>query len=725
MKTLVLAEKPSVARDIARVLHCSKKLNGALEGNQYIVTWALGHLVTLADPEVYDKKYKVWDMQDLPMLPQHMKLVVIPQTSKQFNAVKAQMTRSDVKDIVIATDAGREGELVARWIILKSGIKKPLKRLWISSVTDKAIKDGFAHLKDAKTYEPLFHSAVARSEADWLVGINATRALTCKHNAQLSCGRVQTPTLAMIAFREEQIKQFKPQSFYGLQAVTNHIKWTWRNAKNETSSFNQEKLQSLKQNLENQPLKVKEVQRKIKKSYAPLLYDLTELQRDANRLYGYSAKETLNIMQSLYETHKVLTYPRTDSRYLTDDIVPTLKERLQASLIGDYDDIITSLLKTPLKKQAHFVNNAKVSDHHAIIPTEQPAYPETFSEREKKIYHLVLKRFLAVLLPAYQYEDMTLYATIQNESFIAKGRVQLDLGWKKVYQNDVLDEDEEIQSLPDISTQQSLSVDRLVLTEGKTKAPAYFTEATLLSAMENPVAFMQSHNQKLNQTLKETGGLGTVATRADIIEKLFNTFLIEKYQQEIHVSAKGKQLLNLAPKDLCSPELTARWELELSKIAKGQLHSQKFLKEIKSYTQKIITEINSSETKFKHDNLTRKKCPKCDAFLLEVNGKKGKMLVCSNRECHYKEKISLITNARCPNCHQKLELVGKDDKQMFICKKCGYRQGMTAFKKEREERKNTAGKNDVRKYMQKQKQEAKSQIEDSPFAALLDLKDKI
>ena len=725
MKTLVLAEKPSVARDIARVLHCSKKLNGALEGNQYIVTWALGHLVTLADPEAYDKKYKVWDMQDLPMLPQHMKLVVIPQTSKQFNAVKAQMTRSDVKDIVIATDAGREGELVARWIILKSGIKKPLKRLWISSVTDKAIKDGFAHLKDAKAYEPLFHSAVARSEADWLVGINATRALTCKHNAQLSCGRVQTPTLAMIAFREEQIKQFKPQSFYGLQAVTNHIKWTWRNAKNETSSFNQEKLQSLKQNLENQPLKVKEVQRKIKKSYAPLLYDLTELQRDANRLYGYSAKETLNIMQSLYETHKVLTYPRTDSRYLTDDIVPTLKERLQASLIGDYDDIITSLLKTPLKKQAHFVNNAKVSDHHAIIPTEQPAYPETFSEREKKIYHLVLKRFLAVLLPAYQYEDMTLYATIQNESFIAKGRVQLDLGWKKVYQNDVLDEDEEIQSLPDISTQQSLSVDRLVLTEGKTKAPAYFTEATLLSAMENPVAFMQSHNQKLNQTLKETGGLGTVATRADIIEKLFNTFLIEKYQQEIHVSAKGKQLLNLAPKDLCSPELTARWELELSKIAKGQLHSQKFLQEIKSYTQKIITEINSSETKFKHDNLTRKKCPKCDAFLLEVNGKKGKMLVCSNRECHYKEKISLITNARCPNCHQKLELVGKDDKQMFICKKCGYRQGMTAFKKEREERKNTAGKNDVRKYMQKQKQEAKSQIEDSPFAALLDLKDKI
>ncbi len=725
MKTLVLAEKPSVARDIARVLHCSKKLNGALEGNQYIVTWALGHLVTLADPEAYDKKYKVWDMQDLPMLPRRMKLVVIPQTSKQFNAVKAQMTRSDVKDIVIATDAGREGELVARWIILKSGIKKPLKRLWISSVTDKAIKDGFAHLKDAKAYESLFHSAVARSEADWLVGINATRALTCKHNAQLSCGRVQTPTLAMIAFREEQIKQFKPQSFYGLQAVTNHIKWTWRNAKNETSSFNQAEIQSLKQTLENQPLKVKEVQRKIKKSYAPLLYDLTELQRDANRLYGYSAKETLNIMQNLYENHKVLTYPRTDSRYLTDDIVPTLKERLQASLIGDYDDIITLLLKAPLKKQAHFVNNAKVSDHHAIIPTEQPAYPETFSERERKIYHLVLKRFLAVLLPAYQYEDMTLYAAIQNESFIAKGRIQLDLGWKKVYQNDVLDEDDEIQSLPDISARQSLSVDQLVLTEGKTKAPAYFTEATLLSAMENPVAFMQSHNQKLHQTLKETGGLGTVATRADIIEKLYNTFLIEKYQQEIHVSAKGKQLLNLAPKDLCSPELTARWELELSKIAKGQLHPQKFLQEIKSYTQKIITEINSSETKFKHDNLTRKKCPKCDAFLLEVNGKKGKMFVCSNRECHYKEKISIITNARCPNCHQKLELVGKDDKQMFICKKCGYRQGMAAFKKEREERKNTAGKNDVRKYMQKQKQEAKRQIEDSPFAALLGLKDKI
>lgn len=723
MKTLVLAEKPSVARDIARVLNCHKKINGALEGNQYIVTWALGHLVTLADPEVYDKKYKTWDMQDLPMLPQQMKLVVISKTSKQFNAVKTQMARNDVKDIVIATDAGREGELVARWIILKSGIKKPLKRLWISSVTDKAIKDGFANLKDAKAYEPLFYSAVARSEADWLVGINATRALTCKYNAQLSCGRVQTPTLAMIALREQQIKQFKPQVYYGLEAHTQNIKWTWHNQKNETNSFNQDKILAIQKKLSNQPLIVKEIQKKVKKSYAPQLYDLTELQRDANRLYGYSAKETLNIMQSLYEYHKVLTYPRTDSRYLTDDILPTIKERLEANMIGDYDDIITSILKSPIKKHAHFVNNAKVSDHHAIIPTEQPAYPDTFSEGEKKIYHLVLKRFIAVLLPPYQYEDITLNATIQDESFSAKGRIVLDLGWKKAYQH-FEEDDSDIQNLPEVKPNQKFMVDKLIITEGKTKAPAYFTEATLLSAMENPVAYMQSHNQKLNQTLKETGGLGTVATRADIIDKLFNTYLIEKRQQEIHVTAKGKQLLSLAPKDLCYPELTARWETSLSKIAKGQLHSRQFISEIRQYTQKLITEINQSEAKFKHDNLTRKKCPVCGELMLEVNGKKGKMLVCSNRECKHKETLSIVTNARCPNCHKKLELVGKDDKQMFICKTCGYRQSMSAFKKEREERKNTAGKSDVKKYMQKQKQEAKTNIEDSPFAALLALKEK-
>lgn len=719
-KILVLAEKPSVGKDIARVLNCHKKINGALEGNQYIVTWALGHLVTLADPENYDQNYKSWKIEDLPIMPKNMKLVVIKKTNKQYQSVKAQMLRKDVSQIVIATDAGREGELVARWIIQKAGVQKPLKRLWISSVTDKAIRDGFAHLKDAKAYEPLFYSAYSRSVADWLVGINATRALTCKYNAQLACGRVQTPTLAMIALQEDKIRHFKPQDFYGIQVKTSDIHWTWHGLKNETYLFDEKQIDQIIQDNENQSFQVSDVTKTSKKKYSPQLYDLTELQRDANKIYGYSAKETLSIMQSLYEYHKLLTYPRTDSRYLTDDIVPTLKERLEASLGGNHDQVIQKILSQPIKKQAHFVNNSKVSDHHAIIPTEQTAYLGELNESELKIYELVLKRFLAVLLPPYEYEQTTLTAHLGHEAFIAKGKREKVKGWKEVY--DMQDDE---QLLPIVQVGDKLEIVDIIKTNGQTQPPAYFNEATLLSAMENPVRFMNHSNQKLNQTLIQTGGLGTVATRADIIEKLFNTFLIEKHGQDIHVTHKGRQLLSLVPEDLRSPELTARWELQLSKIAQRKLHSQEFIKEIRQYTVRIIDEIEKSEGQFKHDNMTHKKCPECGEPLLEVNGKKGKMLVCSSRECHYRETLSVITNARCPQCHKKLELVGKGDKQMFVCKTCGYRIGMKAFQKEREERKQTAGKSDVKKYLQKQKKETQMSVDDSPFAALLNLKDQL
>ncbi|KXU50702.1 MAG: DNA topoisomerase III [Longibaculum muris] len=719
-KILVLAEKPSVGKDIARVLNCHKKINGALEGNQYIVTWALGHLVTLADPENYDQNYKSWKIEDLPIMPKNMKLVVIKKTNKQYQSVKAQMLRKDVSQIVIATDAGREGELVARWIIQKAGVQKPLKRLWISSVTDKAIRDGFAHLKDAKAYEPLFYSAYSRSVADWLVGINATRALTCKYNAQLACGRVQTPTLAMIALQEDKIRHFKPQDFYGIQVKTSDIHWTWHGLKNETYLFDEKQIDQIIQDNENQSFQVSDVTKTSKKKYSPQLYDLTELQRDANKIYGYSAKETLSIMQSLYEYHKLLTYPRTDSRYLTDDIVPTLKERLEASLGGNHDQVIQKILSQSIKKQAHFVNNSKVSDHHAIIPTEQTAYLGELNESELKIYELVLKRFLAVLLPPYEYEQTTLTAHLGHETFIAKGKREKVKGWKEVY--DMQDDE---QLLPIVQVGDKLEIVDIIKTNGQTQPPAYFNEATLLSAMENPVRFMNHSNQKLNQTLIQTGGLGTVATRADIIEKLFNTFLIEKHGQDIHVTHKGRQLLSLVPEDLRSPELTARWELQLSKIAQRKLHSQEFIKEIRQYTVRIIDEIEKSDGQFKHDNMTHKKCPECGEPLLEVNGKKGKMLVCSSRECHYRETLSVITNARCPQCHKKLELVGKGDKQMFVCKTCGYRIGMKAFQKEREERKQTAGKSDVKKYLQKQKKETQMSVDDSPFAALLNLKDQL
>ena len=372
MKSLVLAEKPSVARDIARVLKCGKKLNGAMEGDKYIVTWALGHLVTLDDPEGYDKKYREWKMEHLPMIPKKMELVVIKQTAKQYNAVKTQLYRNDVGEIIIATDAGREGELVARWILEKANCRKPIKRLWISSVTDKAIRDGFAHLRDGRDYNNLYAAAVSRAEADWLVGINATRALTCKYNAQLSCGRVQTPTLAMIAKREEEIRNFKPVDYYGMTVLAGGVHFTWQDKKSGSCrSFQQEKMETLLKQVKAGSLTIESVDKTAKKTFAPGLYDLTELQRDANKKFGLSAKETLNIMQRLYENHKVLTYPRTDSRYIGSDVVGTLKERLKACAVGPYRKLAGSLSMKPIKARKSFVDDKKVSDHHAIIPTEQ------------------------------------------------------------------------------------------------------------------------------------------------------------------------------------------------------------------------------------------------------------------------------------------------------------------------------------------------------------------
>ena len=445
MKHLVIAEKPSVARDIARVLGCSKKNNSYIEGKDYVVTWALGHLVTLADPEEYGEQYKTWRLDTLPMLPGRWKLVVIKQTSRQYHAVKEQIFRKDISDIIIATDAGREGELVARWILEKAGNRKPLKRLWISSVTDKAIREGFSHLRPGKDYENLYHAAVARAEADWEVGINATRALTCKYNAQLSCGRVQTPTLAMIAAREEEIKKFVPKPYYGLKAVVKGIPFTWADAKtNSGRTFDKSRIEAIYKNAESK-IRITEVKKKAKKTYSPALYDLTALQKEASQRYGYPAKETLNIMQRLYENHKVLTYPRTDSRYLTTDMTGTLKERLKACAVGPYRKAASRLSMQEIKADKSFVNNAKVSDHHAIIPTEQFVQLEHMSNDERKIYDLVIRRFLAVLSPACEYEEISLTGMIGNETFRAKGSQILKAGWREIYDADWEDfEDEEV-----------------------------------------------------------------------------------------------------------------------------------------------------------------------------------------------------------------------------------------------------------------------------------------
>lgn len=705
MKKLVLAEKPSVGRDIARVLNCNKKGNGFLEGNEYIVTWALGHLVTLADPEEYNQSYKTWNLEDLPMLPKEMKLVVIKQSGKQFHAVKEQMLRKDVNEIIIATDAGREGELVARWIIEKANVKKPLKRLWISSVTDKAIKDGFKNLKDGKAYENLYESARSRAEADWVVGINATRALTVKYNSQLSCGRVQTPTLAIIAQREEEIKNFKAKDYYGITAVTKDLKLTWQDKKtNSTRNFDKEAIDKIMANIKGKSAKVAEVEKALKKSYSPRLYDLTELQRDANKFFSYSAKETLSIMQRLYENHKILTYPRTDSRFITEDIVPTLKDRLKAINIGSYSKYASYVLSKPISGNKSFVDNTKVSDHHAIIPTEQRVMLSELSDKERKIYDLVIKRFLSVLYPPFEYEQTTIKAVIGEESFIAKGKRVIKEGYREIYShNDDEDMDDDIkeQTLPLINKGDSLNITSLLQTSGKTKPPAPLNEATLLSAMENPSKYMETKNKELVKIIGETGGIGTVATRADIIEKLFKTFLIENRGKDIFVTSKGKQLLDLVPQDLKSPDLTAEWEQKLSQIAQGKLKGTSFINEMKEYSKSITDEIKKSKDTFKHDNLTRTKCPECGKFMLEVKGKKGKMYVCQDRECGYRKSISLITNARCPNCKKKLELKGEGDGQLFTCS-CGYREKLSSFEERKKKEKNQVNKKDVSKFIKEQ-----------------------
>ena len=742
MKSLVIAEKPSVGKDIARVLGCRKSADGCLEGDKYIVTWAFGHLVELAAPEEYDKKYKDWNMADLPMMPEPFKLEVIGKTAKQFGVVKRQLFRNDVKDIVIATDAGREGELVARFILMKAGCRKPLKRLWISSATDRAIKEGFSRLKDGREYNHLRDAAMCRAEADWLVGLNATRALTCKYNAQLSCGRVQTPTLAIIAKREEEIRNFRPKAYWGLTARTSKpaLTLTWQDKKSGgMRSFDRDRMEGLQKSLRDQQVRITKVKKTPKKTMAPLLYDLTELQRDANKRFGYSAKETLNIMQRLYENHKVLTYPRTDSRYLSSDVADTIHDRLAACGTGPYRKLAGKLSKNVWTKKASFINDGKVTDHHAIIPTEQFVQLQNMTSEERKIYDLVVRRFLAVLYPAAEYDETVITAEIGGEIFTARGKVMRTPGWREVYESadesglsgtggylDEEDGDEDgegpqnervkAQTLPDLREGDVTGPAGISLTEGKTKPPAPFNEATLLSAMENPVRYMESGDRAMAKTLGETGGLGTVATRADIIEKLFSGFMLEKKGKDICLTSKAKQLLRLVPEDLRKPELTAQWEMRLSKIAKGEMKRDAFMEDIRTYTKDIVEEIKGGEGTFRHDNLTNTKCPRCGKRMLSVKGKNSQMLVCQDRECGYRETISRTSNARCPKCHKKMELRGKGENQMFSCV-CGYKEKLSNFKERRQREGAGVTKRDVARYLNQQKKEEK--MVNNPFADAL------
>ena len=603
MKTLVLAEKPSVGRELSRILNCAPRGKTHAEGDRYVITWALGHLVTLAEPDDYDAKYKTWRMEDLPMLPEEMRLKVIRQSSHQFRAVKDLMKRNDISEMIIATDAGREGELVARWIMKLAGWRKPFKRLWISSQTDAAVKEGFAKLKPGAAYDNLSHAARCRSEADWLIGLNVTRALTCKHDAQLSAGRVQTPTLAMIVAREQEIKNFVPQNYWTINADFGEYRGRWRSSDGNSRLFSMEQANAIVANTQGHPGEIVDVQSKRKNEPPPLAYDLTELQRDANRLLGWSAKKTLQTLQNLYESYKIVTYPRTDSRFITHDIVPTLPARLKAVSGGALASFVKPLLGKQLQPGSRFVNDAKVSDHHAIIPTEQTPDYNALRGEERTLYELIVRRFVTVLYPPSIYDQITITTRMNGENFFTKGKTVVDPGWRAVTGKVAADDSKDSDDLPEQTLSQQKQgeqkkVKSIRLEKGQTTPPPRYTEATLLTAMESPGKFID--DDELREAVKE-GGLGTPATRAEIIEKLLGYGYIDRNGNHLVPSSKGIQLVSLAPEILRSPELTAQWELRLSKISKGQEQPSNFLSDIRKNTVELVQKVKTETSTYRED----------------------------------------------------------------------------------------------------------------------------
>ena len=686
MKSVVLCEKPSVARDIARNLGAKNNKNGCLEGDKYIVTWALGHLVTLQTPDKY-KEFSNVSLENLPMIPKYMKTEIIKKTFKQYKIIETAVNRKDVNEVIIATDAGREGELVARYILEKANCKKKVKRLWISSVTDKAIKDGFKNLKAGDDYLGLYYSGVARANADWLVGINASRALTLKYNASLNCGRVQTPTLQMVFEREEKIKSFVPRDYYTFEAVVDGIRFNCGE-----SEYNFTKAEKFVSDNKNKTINFDKVEVKIKTSIPKPLYNLTDIQQVASALFGLSPKQTLNIIQRLYESHKVLTYPRTDSRYLTTDMKNTLADRLRA-IGGDYKEITAKLLREKDFNTKRIINNSKVSDHHAIIPTEQKPNYMSLSDTELKIYNLVVKRFLENLLPDYKYEETSYSFKLDNKVFTAKSTKVIQLGFKELSRSEI--EDKKIS----FSTKE-FSLDSLQYNKKQTTPPSYYTEGSLIYAMENPFEFVGDDNER--KILKQTNGIGTVATRADILEKLFTNDYLVLDNGRIKTTNKAKQLLNLVPKNLKSPSLTATWEKQLDNIAKNKLSKDKFLKDIKDYTRECILEIKDSQDKFKHDNISGKKCEECGSYMLEVDKKGTKMLKCSSPTCRNRKVISRLTNLRCDNCHKKMTLFGSGENSTYRCVCGNSLKQKEVDKRIKNNKKDKASRVDMKKYMKQE-----------------------
>lgn len=626
---LVLAEKPSVAQSLAKVLGANKRCDGYLEGNGYIVSWCVGHLVELSPPEAYDETYAKWRLSDLPILPATWKYQVSTSTRKQFGILKKLMKRDDVESLVCATDAGREGELIFRLVYHQAGCRKPFERLWISSMEDQAIKDGFAHLEPSTKYDALYEAALCRERADWIVGMNATRLFSCLYHQTLNIGRVMTPTLAMVVMRDAEIAAFQPKPFYTVQLGLNGI--TAASRRFDEKGDAQQLLAKCKETMK---AVIKSMDRKEKTERAPLLYDLTSLQRDANRILGFTAQQTLDYTQALYEK-KLVTYPRTDSRYLTEDMKPMLPSLI--SQVAEKIDVDASALKSDDKPEISvdvMCDNRKVSDHHAIIPTKTMCAAD-FAELpsgEKSVLQLIAFRLLCAAAPDYRYTEDTIVLTCGGEEFSKKIKTVLLGGWKDIWQRfyPVKDKEKEAYTGPILSPDTIVSLSQAEIKEGKTTAPKRFTEDTLLSAMETAGA------EDIPEDV-ERKGLGTPATRAGTIEKLVQKGFMErkgdKKTRYLVSTDKGNSLITVMPEQIQSASMTADWEQKLLRMEHGDYEAQDFMREITDMISGLVQNyeaVKGAET-LMSDHKRVGACPCCQADVLE----KQKGWFCSNKECRF------------------------------------------------------------------------------------------
>jgi len=642
MKKLVLAEKPSVARELARVLGCTIREKGYLEGTDYIVTWALGHLVELAPPADYNENWKRWSIGSLPMLPEPLKQVVIEESRDQFDVVKGLMNRDDVSSLVIATDAGREGELVARWIMVKSGWKKDAERLWISSQTDSAIKEGFANLKPASLYDNLYHAAESRAAADWYVGMNVTRALTCHYDAKLSAGRVQTPTLALMTEREDERDKFIGSFYWTLKADFGTFTGTWTDSEGNTHIGKEETVKALETLLPGKEGSVASVDTTDMVDQPPLAYDLTELQRDANIYLDFSAKMTLDTLQKLYEIHKIVTYPRTDSRYITHDIVATLPDRLKALSGTPFGPLATKYVAEGYRvDEDRFVKDMAVTDHHAIIPTEQKVDLTRLNKDEKALWTLIATRFLEVLSPDYTYKTTVLKANVEDSLFQARLTTPVQQGWRDVARisgrrDDLAMMDDYEGGLASLKSGDKVKVSSVKSRRFSTPAPDRYTDATLLSAMEHAGRFVDDADLKKHLG----GGLGTPATRADLIEKLVQYHYVDRVGKEFVPTPKGREVVRLAPLQLRAPELTGKWEERLSAIAEGTEDALSFVTDIKKNARDLVEQVVATRDSYHPAFTDSKECPYCHGPMMKVVDELGQVhYVCQKLSCSYEEMI--------------------------------------------------------------------------------------